>query len=158
MVVGTLLNSLLRHGDRVKIANQAQLVNLLGLIRTEEADRPGVNRSSSRSPRWRTPPRVRSSERRSLRPSSHLQYGDVDVVDVAPRGRRDDGSVSIFVANRSLEETAEVPRCSAGLRAQVRSARVLTIPEGADRFAANTAESQPVGLTELIERRSTTET
>ena len=36
VVVGTLLNSLLRHGDRVKIANQAQLVNLLGLIRTQE--------------------------------------------------------------------------------------------------------------------------
>ena len=32
VVVGTLLNSLLRHGDRVKIANQAQLVNVIAPI------------------------------------------------------------------------------------------------------------------------------
>ena len=35
MVVGTLLNSLLRHGDRVTIACQAQLVNVIGLLRSE---------------------------------------------------------------------------------------------------------------------------
>ena len=36
VVVGTLLNSLLRHGDRVKIANQAQLVNVIAPIMSEE--------------------------------------------------------------------------------------------------------------------------
>ena len=36
VVVGTMLNSLLRHGDRVTVACQAQLVNVLGLIRSEE--------------------------------------------------------------------------------------------------------------------------
>lgn len=36
VVVGTFLNSLLRHGDRVKIANQAQLVNVIAPIRSEE--------------------------------------------------------------------------------------------------------------------------
>ena len=36
VVVGTLLNSLLRHGDRVSIANQAQLVNVIAPIRSEE--------------------------------------------------------------------------------------------------------------------------
>jgi len=36
VVVGTLLNSLLRHGDRVRIANQAQLVNVIAPIRSEE--------------------------------------------------------------------------------------------------------------------------
>ena len=35
VVVGTFLNSLLRHGDRVKIANQAQLVNVIAPILTE---------------------------------------------------------------------------------------------------------------------------
>ncbi len=35
VVVGTLLNSLLRRGDRVKIANQAQLVNVIAPIRCE---------------------------------------------------------------------------------------------------------------------------
>ena len=36
VVVGTFLNSLLRHGDRVKIANQAQLVNVIAPIRSEQ--------------------------------------------------------------------------------------------------------------------------
>ena len=36
VVVGTFLNSLLRHGDRVTVANQAQLVNVIGLLRSEE--------------------------------------------------------------------------------------------------------------------------
>ena len=36
VVVGTLLKSLLRHGDRVTIANQAQLVNVIAPIRSEE--------------------------------------------------------------------------------------------------------------------------
>src|SRR6185312_1369205 len=35
VVVGTLLNSLLRHGDRVKIANQDQLVNVIAPILAE---------------------------------------------------------------------------------------------------------------------------
>ena len=35
VVVGTLLNSLLRHGDRVTVACQAQLVNVIGLLRSE---------------------------------------------------------------------------------------------------------------------------
>ena len=35
VVVGTFLNSLLRHGDRVTVACQAQLVNVIGLLRSE---------------------------------------------------------------------------------------------------------------------------
>ena len=35
VLVGSFLNAFLRHADRVKIACQAQLVNVIGLIRTE---------------------------------------------------------------------------------------------------------------------------
>src|ERR671920_230904 len=50
VVVGTFLNSLLRHGDRVKVANQAQLVNVIAPIRSE----PGGAASpcSSRTAAW----------------------------------------------------------------------------------------------------------
>ena len=151
VVVGTLLNSLLRHGDRVKIANQAQLVNLLGLIRTEES-----------GPAWRQTiffpfaamaaaakgEILRTAVVSDRRPDA--RFGDVDVVDVSATWDDEAGSVSIFVANRSLDETADVAVVLRGLRAdEARSARVLTVPEGADRFAANTAERQPVGLAEL---------
>jgi alpha-N-arabinofuranosidase len=51
VVVGTFLNSLLRHGDRVTVANQAQLVNVIGLLRSEEGGPPGSRPSPIRSSR-----------------------------------------------------------------------------------------------------------
>jgi alpha-N-arabinofuranosidase len=79
-----------------------------------------------------------------------LKYGDADVVDVSATWDRDAGSVSLFLANRSLEEPAEVTAVLRGLDAkQVLSAQVLTTPGSADRFSANTAEHQPVGLIDL---------
>jgi alpha-N-arabinofuranosidase len=151
VVVGTLLNSLLRHGDRVKIANQAQLVNLLGLIRTQE-NGPAWRQSiffpfaamanTAKGEIFRA---AVASDRRAT-----LKYGDADVVDVSATWDRDAGSVSLFLANRSLEEPAEVTAVLRGLDAkQVLSAQVLTTPGSADRFSANTAEHQPVGLIDL---------
>ena len=46
VVVGALLISLLRHADRVGVANQAQLVNVIGAIRAEPGTLPGGRRSS----------------------------------------------------------------------------------------------------------------
>jgi alpha-N-arabinofuranosidase len=151
VVVGTLLNSLLRHGDRVKIANQAQLVNLLGLIRTEEG-----------GPAWRQTiffpfaAMANTASGQILRPSvtsdrySTAKYGDTDVVDVSATWDDDEGVLALFVANRGLTEAASVDVVLRGLDAdEVISAQVLTIPDGADRFAANTATEQPVGLVDL---------
>ncbi|MVA76546.1 alpha-L-arabinofuranosidase [Auraticoccus sp. F435] len=151
VVVGTMLNSLLRHGDRVKIANQAQLVNLLGLIRTVEG-----------GPAWRQtiffPFAAMAGAARGeiLRAavtsdrSSSARYGEADVVDVAATFDQENGSVSLFLANRGLNDSADVSVVLRGLRAEgVASARVLTVPEGGDRFSANTAEAQPVGLVDL---------
>ncbi len=151
VVVGTMLNSLLRHGDRVKIANQAQLVNLLGLIRTEEG-----------GPAWRQTifypfaAMAAAAKGQILRAavtsdrSTSAKYGEADVVDVAATWDEADGVVSLFLANRGLSEAAEVTVVLRGLTAdRIRSARVLTVPDGGDRFAANTAQAQPVGLTEL---------
>ena len=61
VVVGTLLNSLLRHGDRVTVACQAQLVNVIGLIRSEEGGEPGGRPSPTRSSRCGDWPPARSS-------------------------------------------------------------------------------------------------
>ena len=151
VVVGTMLNSLLRHGDRVKIANQAQLVNLLGLIRTEEG-----------GPAWRQTiffpfaAMANTAKGQILRAavksdrSTSARYGDADVVDVAATWDDQNGSVSLFLANRGLTESADVSVALRGLRADgIGSARVLTVPDGADRFAANTAHEQPVGLVDL---------
>lgn len=151
VVVGTLLNSLLRHGDRVKIANQAQLVNLLGLIRTE----PG-------GPAWRQTiffpfaAMANTASGAILRAAvtsgrySTRRYGDADLVDVSATWDVDQGLVALFVANRSLTEPADVHVILRGLKAEkVASARVLKAPDGAARVTANTVAGQPVGLVSL---------
>ncbi|MBA3528251.1 MAG: alpha-N-arabinofuranosidase [Propionibacteriaceae bacterium] len=151
VVVGTLMNSLLRHGDRVKIANQAQLVNLLGLIRTEE-----------NGPAWRQSiffpfaTMANTAAGQILRTAvtsdryATARYGDADLVDVSATWDEEQGQVALFIANRGLEDTADVEVVLRGLSAEkIATASVLTIPDGTDRFAANTAAQQPVGMKNL---------
>ncbi|GAB3596040.1 arabinosylfuranosidase ArfA [Microbacterium tumbae] len=140
VVVGTLLNSLLRHGDRVRIANQAQLVNVIAPIRSEEGG-PAWRQTSF----WPFERVARLARGRILRLAvsapqiSTKRYGDVDAVDAAATWDEETGRVVLFVANRSLEEdsdlTVDLRGFDAGLR--VVSAETLTIPEGGDRRTAN---------------------
>ena len=152
IVVGTLLNSLLRHGDRVKIANQAQLVNVIAPIRSEE-----------NGPAWRQSifwPFARMAElargqilRASVDSDKYesAQFGDVDVVDVSATWDDEGGRVALFVANRGLDEPADVDVSLYGfVGGRVTRAEVLSVPDGADRFAANTLEAgEQVGLVPL---------
>jgi alpha-N-arabinofuranosidase len=152
IVVGTYLNSLLRHGDRVTIANQAQLVNVIAPIRSEE-----------NGPAWRQTtywPFARVAELaqgqilRTVTSGDKFeskQYGDADVVDVSATHDADAGRVAVFLANRGLEENADVTMTLRGFQAgRVTRAEVLTVPEGGNRFTANTEDAQDaVGLAKL---------
>ncbi|EXF24877.1 alpha-L-arabinofuranosidase [Nesterenkonia sp. AN1] len=152
VVVATLMHSLLRHGDRVRIANQAQLVNVIAPIRSEE-----------NGPAWRQTifwPFARIAELATgeiLRlvvdaDQQHTErHGDVDIIDAAATYDAETGALSLFVANRGLEEAAEVSLDLRGFTAsEVLRAEVLTIPEGGDRHTANDLESQEaVGLVPL---------
>jgi alpha-N-arabinofuranosidase len=152
VVVGTLLHSLLRHGDRVHIANQAQLVNVIAPIRSEE-NGPAW-RQASFWPFARMSALARGSILSPVVTSDRYetaQYGDADVVDVAATWDEATGRVAVFVANRGLEEAADVTIDLRGFRATaVGRAEVLTVPDGGDRFSANTEQEQSaVGLTPL---------
>ncbi|PZE24779.1 MULTISPECIES: alpha-N-arabinofuranosidase [unclassified Curtobacterium] len=152
VVVGTFLNSLLRHGDRVTIANQAQLVNVIAPIRSEE-NGPAW-RQTIYWPFARTAELARGDILRTVVRSDRFassQYGDADVVDASVTYDADRGRVAVFVANRGLEEASDVTVALRGFTAgQVTRAEVLTIPEGGDRFTANTEAAQDaVGLTPL---------
>ncbi len=152
VVVGTLLNSLLRHGDRVKIANQAQLANVIAPIRAEE-----------NGPAWRQSifyPFARMAElargrimRAAVESDKYAtgQFGDADLVDVSSSWDEEGGRIAFFLANRGLEEAAELEVSLRGFDAgRVTRAEVLQAPEGADRFASNTlAARERVGLTGL---------
>ncbi|WP_439381240.1 arabinosylfuranosidase ArfA [Amycolatopsis lexingtonensis] len=139
VVVGTMLISLLRHADRVRIACLAQLVNAIGAIRTE----PG-------GPAWRQtifhPFALTSRHGRGevLRPSitspsyETAEFGEVPLLDaVAVRG--DDGVV-VFAVNR--DQHAALP-LTVEVRALPHLSRAThTYVGGGDPLAANT-EAEP---------------
>ena len=122
VVVGTFLNSLLRHGDRVTVACQAQLVNVIGLLRSE----PGGEA-------WKQTIAYPFEQMRRLARGQILQvvatsisstparYTDVPLVDASATYDAETGRAAVFVANRSLTESAEL---SVDLRS-MRTARVL---------------------------------
>ncbi|SDL09457.1 alpha-N-arabinofuranosidase [Nocardioides sp. YR527] len=150
VVVGTLLNSLLRHGDRVRIANQAQLVNVIAPIRSEEGG--PAWRQTIFWPFARMAALARGRILRLAVSADQLateKFGDVDVIDAAATWSEQEGRVALFVANRGLSEATDVTVDLRGLGVSgVVSSEVLTIPEGGDRHTSN-VESAPdaVGLT-----------
>ncbi len=152
VVVGTLLNSLLRHGDRVKIANQAQLVNVIAPIRSEEGG--PAWRQSTFWPFARMAALARGQILRAIVRSDRYEtarYDAVDLVDVAATWDEDAGRVALFLAHRGLDEAADVTVDLRGfdVGAVVR-AEVLTVPAGGDRHTASTQRDPgAVGLVHL---------
>ena len=136
VVVGNLLISLLRHADRVGVACQAQLANILAPIRTE----PG-------GPAWRqtifypfahAAAYAKGDALRVVLDTPRVEtakYGDVPLVDAV--ATRDDEGVTVFAVNRDVEESVGLtldPRALAGVRA---AERIVLADD--DRGAANTA-------------------
>lgn len=152
VVVGTLLNSLLRHGDRVKIANQAQLVNIIAPILAEPegpAWRQSIFHPFAAMAQLAKGQILRAAVISEKIPTK--QFGDVDAVDLSATWDEENGKVALFLANRELEEQAEVEVVLRGFAVDaVNRARVLSIPEGGDRFTINGIDTQNgVGLVPL---------
>ncbi|WP_410661403.1 alpha-N-arabinofuranosidase [Amycolatopsis sp. lyj-112] len=144
VVVGSLLGSLLRNVDRVTMANQAQLVNVIAPIRTE----PG-------GPAWRQTTFYPFSLAAALANGNSLRlevtgdtvhtglHGRVDVVDAAAT-LDEDGRGALFLTNRATESATEV-------RVRVRGARLapdgtwtVSVPDGHTRHSTNSAHAEPV--------------
>jgi alpha-L-arabinofuranosidase len=139
VVVGTLLNSLLRHGDRVTIACQAQLINVIGLLRSA----PGGEA-------WKQTIAYPFEEMRRLARGQILQvithsdrydsasYTDVPLVDASASYDEETGSAALFVANRSLTDPATLSIDFRGIRAtRVLAATTLHARPGQDRHTSN---------------------
>ncbi|MEV5407268.1 alpha-N-arabinofuranosidase [Thermopolyspora sp. NPDC052614] len=133
VVVGSLLIALLRHADRVKIACQAQLVNVIAPIRTE----PG-------GPAWRQTTfhpfaqaaRHGHGEVLRVEPVSP-PAGDVPALH-ATAVRASDGTVTLFAVNRSQTDALDL---TATVRA-LGDVRLLehTVLADPDLDARNTAD------------------
>ena len=138
VVVGSLLITLLRHADRVGIACQAQLVNVIAPIRTEAG-----------GPAWRQTIFHPFAQTAALARGDVLRvepgvatydapgHGTVPLVDATATHDPETGAVTLFAINRSTEETAEL---SVDLRGFVglRLAGCTTL-SGPDPHATNTA-------------------
>lgn len=147
VVVGSLLITLLRHADRVSMANLAQLVNVIAPIRTE----PG-------GPAWRQTtffpfqltaaaahgtvvvPTVESA---SIETTKHGAVAAVDAVATV-----DGDEIVVFAAHRDLDEASEVV-IDLDREIAAADALVVTVPEGGDRHTVNSAQAQPVAPASL---------
>jgi alpha-N-arabinofuranosidase len=149
VVVGNLLISLLNHADRVTSASLAQLVNVIAPIMTE----PG-------GPAWRQttffPFALTSHNANGIALDTGLEsekydtaaHGTVRIVDAAATHNPDDGSVSVFLVNRSSDRESTVTIDTSHLR-DVKILSALTLTD-TDVFAANTlADPHRVQLRDL---------
>jgi alpha-N-arabinofuranosidase len=108
LLVGGLINSLLRNADRVKLACLAQLVNVIAPIMT---DANGLFRQTIYYPYSWALQFARGAVLNLLVESSTYQVSGLDQVphvDVAGSFDRDSGKLSLFILNRDLAKAHEV--------------------------------------------------
>ena len=109
VVFGSLLMSLLRHADRVAIACLAQLVNVIGPIRSEP-DRPAwaqtIFHPFALTARHAAGDVLRVETATDVYDTA--EHGDVPLVDVVATHDRESGQVTVFAMNRHTEDPARL--------------------------------------------------
>jgi alpha-N-arabinofuranosidase len=105
LVVGGMLNALLRHSDRVKLACQAQLVNVIAPILTETGG-PAWRQTifypylhASRYGRGTTLNAIIDSPKYDT-----AEFGQVPFVDCAATMNEADDTITVFAVNRNMEK------------------------------------------------------
>lgn len=140
LLVGTMLNTFVRNADRVKVACLAQLVNVIAPIMTSNGG--GAWAQTIFYPYMHVSQYGRGTSLRTALSSPIYDSKSFDAVPMLDTSAvaGDDGSVTIFVVNRSMEDDIE-------LNCDLRSFGDLAIDEhillaGHDVKAANT-EANP---------------
>jgi alpha-L-arabinofuranosidase len=108
LLVGALVNSLLRNADRVKLACLAQLVNVIAPLTT---DASGMFRQTIYYPYSWALQFARGAVLNLLVESSTYEVSDLEQVahlDVAGSVDQGDGKISLFILNRDLLKAHEV--------------------------------------------------
>ena len=138
VAVGGFLNTFLRHADRVKIACQAQLVNVIGLLRTE-ANGPAW-RQTIYHPFAHTARLARGTALHvAVQGARHdtPAHGEVDTVDAAATWDEESGRLAVFLVNRHTTEAVDVGIDLRGFPG-ARVVECLRL-EGEDPYRTNTA-------------------
>jgi alpha-L-arabinofuranosidase len=138
-VVGSLLITLLRHADRVGIACQAQLVNVIAPIRTRAGGpawrqtifHPFAQAAAlARGDVLRVEPQVGTYE--------SADHGDVPYLDATATHDEETGALTLMAVNRSTDEPLELT-AQVGAFSGYRLAEVTTLTH-ADPTTANTED------------------
>ncbi|ROP49133.1 MULTISPECIES: alpha-N-arabinofuranosidase [unclassified Rathayibacter] len=138
VVVGSMLMTLLRNNDRVTVACQAQLVNVIAPIMTE---RGGGTWTQTIFHPFALTARYAGGTVLDARVSTPLvttaKYGDVDMVDAVVTWDQEGGTAAVFLVNRSTTQaqTVEIPLGALRLTAVVEA---LTLHDD-DPYARNSA-------------------
>lgn len=103
LLVGSMLITLLRHADRVKIACLAQLVNVIAPIMTDET---GAWAQTIFYPYMHASLLGRGTVLNTLidAPRYESQYGDVSYLDAVAVENGEEETLTIFAVNKSLDE------------------------------------------------------
>ena len=139
VVVGGLLISLLRHSDRVAVACQAQLVNVIGPIMTE----PGGTawRQTIFHP-FALTSRLATGEVLQVETTAPevetARFGPVPAVDAVATYDADASRLALFLVNRSVDGPVEVTVDLRSLSPEAVAESVSVYD--ADRHAVNTAD------------------
>ena len=107
LLVGSMLITLLRHADRVKIACLAQLVNVIAPIMTSDT---GAWRQTIFFPYMQASVYGRGTALNTLIKSpiyESRKYGDVNLVDSIVI-ENDDENITVFAVNKDLKEDIEL--------------------------------------------------
>lgn len=138
LLVGGLLNALIRKADRVKLACLAQLVNVIAPIMTNEN---GLLRQTTYYPYSWALEFARGAALDLLVESPVYdvpRLGEVPYVDVAGTLQAESGKMALFLMNRDLTKPRQVEIVWEGSSPRAGEAIVLT---GSDLKASNTFEA-----------------
>ena len=139
LLVGGIINTLLRNADRVKLACLAQLVNVIAPIMT---DANGLFRQTIFYPYSWGLRAARGAVLNTLTESPVYEVsgmGQVPCLDVVGTFSKTDGNISLFILNRDLSKAHEVDVVwQDGAPSRVVMASVLT---GSDLKAVNSFDS-----------------
>ena len=105
LVVGTMINSILRHSDRVKIACLAQIVNVIAPIMTEDGGKAW--KQTIYYPFYYASKYGRGYALQGITDTSKYDtkwYTDVPHVDTQAVLSEDEESLTIFAVNRDMED------------------------------------------------------
>lgn len=107
LLVGSMLITLLRHADRVKIACLAQLVNVIAPIMT---DSQGAWAQTTFYPYMHASRMGRGTVLQTIvkTPVYESRYGDAPYVDAVVTENKREGTLTLFAVNKNLEEDMEI--------------------------------------------------